>query len=170
MSNSRKTRDVGAAPGWLGLAILAGAAALAATGCGSTDRATIDMPTSPSQSKGGSNRAAANTRTIEIFNGKRVWVDRFCATTHHVSSRKADLIAGARRLPPLKQTLLNERRKLRRFLAAHPGHTLAPTDFARYRSLVRRYRLALARYNRKVAAYNLLARRFNADLKACKKD
>lgn len=149
----------------LALVVFAGTLAFTVTGC-TKDQAAIDLPTAPSSTVTASK--STNTKSVKLFSGKTVLVDRLCAASHHLSSHKADAVAAANKLPPLKQTLLNRRRDLNRFLAAHPQHTLSAGAYATYRSLRARYRAALTRYNRQVDAYNRLADRFNADLRACK--
>jgi DNA-binding GntR family transcriptional regulator len=95
-------------------------------------------------------------------------ISRNCAEERDLSSHKADAVAAARNLPSLKRTVLNKRRVLKRFLAAHPQRTLTPDDYATYRALRAEFRLAIRRYNRKVRAFNRLADRFNSVLLACK--
>jgi hypothetical protein len=152
----------------LGLVVVVGALAFTVTAC-TKDQASIGLPTAPSSTVTTSTSRPTNTRSVKLFSGKTVFVDSFCAVSHHLSSHKADAVAAAKKLPLLKQVLLNTRRDLNRFLAAHPGHTLTADAYATYRSLRARDRSALARYNRQVSAYNRLAGRFNADLHACKR-
>jgi len=107
---------------------------------------------------------------VKLFGGKTVVVSSVCAASSGLSSHKADAVAAAKQLPPLKQTLLNKKRDLKTFLVAHPQRTLAPDDYATYRSLQAAYRSALKRYNREVGAFNRLADRFNTVLRACEID
>jgi hypothetical protein len=88
----------------------------------------------------------------------------------HGLGERRDIDRSRRRKSYLrsKRTLVNKRRVLKRFLAAHPQRTLTPADFAIYKSLRAEYRLAIRRYNRKVRDFNRLADRFNAVLLGCK--
>jgi len=148
----------------------AGAIVLGVSACGGSDETAIQMPTAPSSKGTRSTPAAPNTKSVKLFGGRTVVVSSVCAASSGLSSHKADAVAAAKRLPRLKQALLNKRRDLRTFLVAHPQGTLAPDDYATYRSLRAAYRSAFRRYNRKVRAFNRLADRFNTVLRACEID
>lgn len=143
---------------------------IAASACTSSDDETIEMPTAPSASETTSKQPAPKAKSIELFSGKTVSIDRVCALTNDVTANKADAVAAARRLPPHKQALLDAERDLDDFIAAHPERRLTSVDHATYQSLRRAYRSALRRYSRHVDAYNRLAARFNAGLEACARD
>jgi hypothetical protein len=147
----------------LGLVLVAGTVVLAVSACGGSDE-----PTAASPARTRSIAAPPNTTSMKLFGGRTVFFDRSCAESRDLSSHKADAVAAAENLPPLKRTVSKKRRKLKRFLAAHPQRTLAPDDFATYRLLQAEYRLAVSRYNRKVRSFNRLADRFNSVLLACK--
>jgi hypothetical protein len=149
----------------LGLVLVAGTVILTVSACGSSDE-----PTAASSARTRSTAAPPNTTSAKLFGGRTVFFSRNCAESRDLSSHKAAAVAAARNLPPLKRTVSNKRRKLKRFLAAHPQRTLAPDDYATYKSLRADYRLAVSRYNRKVRAFNQLADRFNSVLLACKID
>lgn len=148
-------------------AVVGAALATATPACGSSDD-SIQVPTAPSPTT--STAAAPKTKTVKLFNGKTVIVDIACSVRLNISADKAEAVAAARELPPLKQRVLNRRRDFRRFLAAHPEHELTSAEYARYRALRARYKAALIRFNRQVRTFNRLADRFNGDLEACKSD
>jgi hypothetical protein len=157
-------RDAHALAAPLGVAAVAATVALAASACGSNE--TIQIPTAPSPTT--STATAPKTKTVKLFNGKTVAVDIACSVRLHISADKADAVAAAKKLPSLKQHVLDRRRDFRRFLAAHPEHELTSAEYATYRSVRARYKAALTRYSRQVRTYNRLADRFNGDLEVCK--
>jgi hypothetical protein len=147
----------------LGLVLITGTVILTVSACGGSNE-----PTAASSTRTRSTSASSNTTSAKLFGGKTVLISRNCAEERDLSSHKADAVAAARNLPSLKRTVLNKRRVLKRFLAAHPQRTLTPDEYATYRALRAEFRLAIRRYNRKVRAFNRLADRFNSVLLACK--
>jgi hypothetical protein len=147
----------------LGLVLITGTVVLTVSACAGSDE-----PTTASSKRTRSTSTTSDTTSAKLFGGKTVVFSRDCAEERDLSSHRADAVAAARNLPSLKRTVLNKRRKLKRFLAAHPERTLTPDDYATYRLLRAEYRLAVSRYNRKVRTFNRLADRFNAVLLACK--
>ena len=152
--------------GALQLVAVAGAVAIGCTACATSDQETVETPKASSRTA--TTSTSPDSLSVTLFSGKTVLVNRSCAESHDLSSRRADAVAAGRQLPSLERSLVKTRRRFRRFLAAHPGRNLSAEDYARYKVLRARYRAALTRYNRSVAPYNRLAKRFNAALEECK--
>jgi hypothetical protein len=147
----------------------AGVVAVAVSSGSSSDQHVIQLPTAPSPPTGqAAAPTASRTRSVNLFNGKTIQVDRSCADSRDLDAHKRGAVRAADRVPPLKQTLLDTRRDYDGFLAKHPEQTLAPDDYAAWKSLRRTYKTALAAYNREVDSFNRLADQYNSDLQACK--
>jgi hypothetical protein len=92
-----------------------------------------------------------------------------CSITHHVGSKKDTAVGAARRVPSLKQRLLNRRHDYRAFLRQHPERELSPSAYERYRALEAAYKSSLTAYNRQISVFNHLADRYNTALEACRR-
>jgi hypothetical protein len=177
------------------LIVPVGAVALSATSPGSDpERQTIEMPTTPTADPitpptsvrseqstsqrptpavhGSSNAPTSTvqpprTRSVELFDGRRVKVSHTCVVSRNLDSHKSDAIAAAKALPPLKQRLLDTRRDLKTFLARHPGKYLESADYAAYESLQGTHESARLLYNGEVDRFNTLRDVYNNLLTEC---
>lgn len=148
-----------------------------AAGCGGDDDdESIELPTAAQESGAASTATAEPTPTeprrdtvvVELFTGKKVRISLVCSFSHHIGSKKKDAVAAARRLPPLKQRLLNRRRDYNSFLRRHPEQELPASVYERYRAVEAVYKSALTAYNKQIGVFNRLADSYNAALIACR--
>jgi hypothetical protein len=155
----------------------AGAVAMVVADSGSdSDPVTIQMPVEPST--GGAPKAKTPgshavissqpaTESFDVFDGEAVSVDQSCAEAQGLEGLKADAVAAAKGLAPLKQLALDTEARLTTFNDRHPEQDLAPADLKQYEQLRARYRHSVRVFNNQVDDYNRLIDDYNDTLKTC---
>jgi len=147
-----------------------------APGCGGGDDESIELPKAAQETGSAPTGTTDSTPeerkrdtvTVKLFTGEEVRISLQCSIRLDIRSQKNEAVAAARRLPSLKQRLLDRRRDYKAFLRQNPEQELPASAYERYRTLKAAYKSSLTAYNRQIRVFNRLADRYNAALKACR--
>lgn len=155
-----------------GLGVLV--ASLTAAGCGTSGD---QQPVSPAKdTRGGlagrmSPACARSLSGLDAGSQKRITSITTLASARDRSESKARLLRRTlgkqqARVKLTRRALSRVREPFDQFLAAHPGHTLAPADYSTYVSLKQPYEASLKRVNLAIDASNAAVTRLNKEIAA----